>query len=751
MMGAGKSSVAPLVAAQLGRPHFDTDREVEAAAGCSIAALFARAGEEGFRRRERAAIAALAGRNAVVALGGGALAQAGMAARLAAAGPIVWLEARPETLLARLGDAAERPLLASLSPRGRLERLRGLLAERAPDYALADLRVATDGATPARVARRVVAALRQYGGGGRRGRLHRGGWHLKQRGGDGETRALALQRGLRVELGERSYPIRIGFAAWQGAGAAIAEATRADRVAVVTAPAVARRYGAALERSLRRARLRVTRFEVPDGDRAKTLRQAAALYRALLAWGADRGTALVALGGGSVGDLAGFVAATYLRGLPFVQVPTTLLAMADASVGGKVGVNLPEGKNLVGAFYQPRLVWIDIAVLRSLDARQRAAGFAEMLKCAAIWDAALFRSFEQHVEAVLAADPERCAAALERCCAIKAEVVGARRTRGGSASAAELRTHPGSRHRDAVALSPFLARRSRCDRDGLRGAPFRGARFRGRGHRGAARRAARSGGAADPGPRLPAAGLPRRASLRQEAPGRSASLRVAARGGSGRDGPADPERDPPTALPAGSAPGAIRGARGSHRSETDEGSFGRAGGRACGARRTRPRGAAFVRHRKPTGRREQLMNAHTRDLARPTGAGAGSPARQESGQRGRHAEPGDAPVLAETTRRRGNPEEALELARRGLPGGVGPWTARVAAALALLDLERIDEARAELESLIAPEVERRGEPQEAPLEEELERAFAAAVLEEEAPPEAPRAPRSPRFGRRSPR
>ena len=250
-----------------------------------------------------------------------------------------------------------------------------------------------------------------------------------KRGGGG--RPVPLRRGLRVELGERSYPIRIGFAAWEEAGVAIAEATGAQRVAVVTAPDVGRRYGGALERSLRRSRLRVARFYVPDGDRAKTLRQAAGLYRALLAWGADRRTALVALGGGSVGDVAGFVAATYLRGLPFVQVPTTLLAMADASVGGKVAVNLPEGKNLVGAFYQPRLVWIDMAVLCTLSVRQRAAGLAEMIKCAAIWDAALFQSFERHLEEILALDPQRSAAVLERCCAIKAEIVGRDEREGG--------------------------------------------------------------------------------------------------------------------------------------------------------------------------------------------------------------------------------------------------------------------------------------------------------------------------------
>ncbi len=230
-------------------------------------------------------------------------------------------------------------------------------------------------------------------------------------------------RNLRVHLEERSYPIRIGYESLAAAGPAIAEATKSTRAAIISVAPVANRYAAKLERSLRQAGVRTTRMLVPDGDRTKNLRQAARLYDELLAFGADRSTAIVALGGGVVGDLAGFVAATYLRGVPFVQVPTTLLAMTDASVGGKVGVNLKQGKNLVGAFYQPRLVWMDIATLESLPARQRRAGLAEMIKHAAIWEAALFERFESDARKVLALEPAVTAELLDRSCAIKAEVV----------------------------------------------------------------------------------------------------------------------------------------------------------------------------------------------------------------------------------------------------------------------------------------------------------------------------------------
>ena len=230
-------------------------------------------------------------------------------------------------------------------------------------------------------------------------------------------------RVVEVHLGERSYPIHLGAGTLAAAGDAIARHSKATHAALVSVPGVARRYGATLERSLRQAGLRTTRIEVPDGDAAKTLRQASRLYERLLACGADRHSVVVALGGGAVGDLAGFAAATYLRGVPFVQVPTTVLAMVDASIGGKVAVNLPQGKNLVGAFHQPRLVWIDVATLASLPLRQRAAGLAEVVKAGAIRDAGFFGALERDAERLLALDEAALLPALERACAIKAEVV----------------------------------------------------------------------------------------------------------------------------------------------------------------------------------------------------------------------------------------------------------------------------------------------------------------------------------------
>jgi 3-dehydroquinate synthase len=400
MMGAGKSTLGPALARALGRDFVDLDAEIERAAGRSIAELFASEGEPAFRVREREAQQSVAARGAVVALGGGAVAQPGAPARLAASGTLVYLRARPETLLARIGDAQGRPLLAGLPPGQRLARIEALLAERKPSYEAASIAIDTDEGAPealaADLARRIEAL---------------------EAGGAGAGRVV------HVELGPRSYAVEIGAGGLEALGARVAAVCRGRRAVLVTSPPIGRRYGARALRSLRSAGLAAARVEVPDGDAAKNLRQAARLYTALLEHGADRDSVLVALGGGVIGDLTGFVAATFLRGVPFVQVPTTLLAMVDASVGGKTGVNLPQGKNLVGAFHQPRLVLIDPATLRTLPPRELSAGFAEVIKKAAIWDAGLFERLEREAEALRALTPAPLLAVIEQAVRIKASVV----------------------------------------------------------------------------------------------------------------------------------------------------------------------------------------------------------------------------------------------------------------------------------------------------------------------------------------
>ncbi len=229
---------------------------------------------------------------------------------------------------------------------------------------------------------------------------------------------------VQVLLADRSYPIRIRPGSLSEVGEALMKELGARRVVVITTPRVGAAHYGAVATSLARVSLYPHRIDVPEGDKAKTLRIASRLYDELIELGADRETLLVGLGGGAVGDLTGFVASTFMRGLPLVQIPTTLLAQVDASVGGKTAVNHARGKNLIGTFYQPRLVWIDPDVLATLPPRERRCGLAEVVKVAIIWDAKFFAWLEENMEAVLELEREALTYAIARACGIKAEVVG---------------------------------------------------------------------------------------------------------------------------------------------------------------------------------------------------------------------------------------------------------------------------------------------------------------------------------------
>jgi len=228
-----------------------------------------------------------------------------------------------------------------------------------------------------------------------------------------------------VPLGQRSYEIRIEAGSLGRVGSAVEGLRFGRRGIIISDPQVKRLYGAAVSKSLRDSGFTIETLTIPAGEENKTLETVARLYHEMLSSGLDRKSFVVALGGGLVGDVAGFAAATYMRGIPFVQVPTTLLAQVDASVGGKVGVNLPEGKNLVGAFHQPSLVFIDPDVLKTLPAREQRSGFAEVVKYGVIRDADFFSYLEEHYEDVLLLKPSAIEKAIATCCRIKAEVVAA--------------------------------------------------------------------------------------------------------------------------------------------------------------------------------------------------------------------------------------------------------------------------------------------------------------------------------------
>ncbi|OWJ58643.1 3-dehydroquinate synthase [Inquilinus limosus] len=229
---------------------------------------------------------------------------------------------------------------------------------------------------------------------------------------------------IRVGLGPRSYDIVIGPGALAEAGARITALGRGKRVIVVADARVAGLHGAALEASLAAAGITAETLTVPPGEATKSMAVLADLLDRILALGVERRTLLVALGGGVVGDLAGFAAATALRGLDFVQIPTTLLAQVDSSVGGKTGVNSKHGKNLIGAFHQPLLVLADTALLATLPARELRAGYAEVAKYGALGDADFFAWLEEHGPTLLAGDGDAMIRAVKRSCEMKAEIVG---------------------------------------------------------------------------------------------------------------------------------------------------------------------------------------------------------------------------------------------------------------------------------------------------------------------------------------
>jgi 3-dehydroquinate synthase len=238
-------------------------------------------------------------------------------------------------------------------------------------------------------------------------------------------------RNVRVPLGTRSYDIRVGPGLLSRLGHECARLKLQGPCAIISDTNVAPRYARAAQQALRQAGIPSTLITVPAGEKAKSLKTVHACYDQLAAQRLERKSFIVALGGGVVGDLAGFVAATYLRGVAFVQVPTTLLAQVDSSVGGKVGVNLKAGKNLVGAFYQPRLVLCDLDTLGTLPKREYRAGLAEVIKYGIIYDAALFRRLERDLPGLLRREPGTLAAVVARCCEIKAEVVGQDETESG--------------------------------------------------------------------------------------------------------------------------------------------------------------------------------------------------------------------------------------------------------------------------------------------------------------------------------
>ena len=405
MPGAGKTTVGRMLAERLGWPFVDVDQRIEREAGRSVSEIFAADGEAAFRAREAAAVRALSGeaRSTVIAPGGGAPCFGDSLAAMQQSGLVVWLRAPAAEVFAGL-DFASRPLLSDGDDPRR--RWLGLEAERRETYGQATLVVDRRGRAAERLADEIAGWLADFGD---------------------APLGTAPARTLWVELGERRYPILLddGADAAPRFAAALARIQPPGRapIAVVTDETVGRLHLPRYRAALQHRGFAVTEVVVPDGEGSKTMARAAEVAERLATAGLDRRSAIVALGGGVVGDLAGFVAATLYRGVALVQVPTTLLAMVDSSVGGKTGVNLGAGKNLVGAFHQPRLVYVALETLATLAPRDLSAGLAEVLKHALLDGADALSRLGDDAEAARRGDRAVLARLVAHSCALKARVV----------------------------------------------------------------------------------------------------------------------------------------------------------------------------------------------------------------------------------------------------------------------------------------------------------------------------------------
>ena len=393
LMGAGKTTIGRILSARLGMPFVDSDEEIERAAGCTIADLFHRYGEPEFRRGERLVLRRLlSGPPVVLATGGGAFMDARTRAGIREHAVSVWLRCPLPVLVQRVAERTHRPLLNAAPPHAVLA---DLMRIRHPVYAEADIIVDCGDDNVEHSAERVIQALKHN------------------------------QQPLRVpvRLERASYDVMIGPDVIRRAGALLAPVLPQKRVMILTDETVSPLHLPRLLEGLDETGIRAEVITIPPGEGSKTISMYERVTNALLEAHVERGTTVVALGGGVVGDLAGFCAATTLRGLPFVQIPTTLLSQVDSSVGGKTGINTPFGKNLLGAFHQPIAVLADTSTLATLPVRELRAGYAEIVKSGLLGDAGLFDWCERHGAGVLSGDPAAQAEAIGMACAFKARVV----------------------------------------------------------------------------------------------------------------------------------------------------------------------------------------------------------------------------------------------------------------------------------------------------------------------------------------
>jgi 3-dehydroquinate synthase len=389
-MGTGKTSVGEELSRRLRYPLIDTDVLIEEREGKPISLIFKENGEDYFRNVERAVVKEISSmNNVVISTGGGVIKDQRNVENLSRMGIIIWLKAEPGIILKRVMlDGGKRPLLEVEEPLNEISRL---LKEREGFYQRSDMSLETDYITPGEAALEIIEKL-----------------------------GLDMQE-VKVDLKERGYQIIIGRRAIHDIGLRLKK-FRPSHVAIISNKTVFPLFRDGILESFDTYGIQPEVFLLPDGEEYKDSLWVSYLIGELLKARFDRDSLLVALGGGVVGDITGFVASIYMRGVRYVQVPTTLLAQVDSSVGGKTGVNHPLGKNMIGTFYQPSLVIIDIDTLKTLPGKEFNAGISEIIKYGVIADERLFSTLEKNREDILSAG-DILIEIIKRSCEIKAEVV----------------------------------------------------------------------------------------------------------------------------------------------------------------------------------------------------------------------------------------------------------------------------------------------------------------------------------------
>ncbi|KAF3998730.1 bifunctional shikimate kinase/3-dehydroquinate synthase AroKB [Glaciimonas immobilis] len=456
LMGSGKTTVGRALARKLNKLFIDSDHEIEARTGASIPLIFEIEGEPSFREREAEVIRDLTARqNIVLATGGGAILNADSRALLKGSGTIIYLRASVNHILQRTSRDKNRPLLQTADPRRRLEELS---RQRDPLYReIADIIIDTGRPNVQVLLHSILSQLdmtrinvNEHSLEGHNAFMDRrnqaaaamhsnnsnnffGKFPMTSHNTFTPSPVVAtstLSISLKVELGERSYPIEIGQRLLLDEKL-IGRLIKGKQVVIVTNTVVAPLYLDVLRCALLSAGKSVIEIILPDGEEEKNWANLMVIFDRLLSEKCDRQTTLLALGGGVIGDLTGYAASAYMRGVPFVQIPTTLLAQVDSSVGGKTGINHPLGKNMIGAFYQPQAVIADTTTLQTLSRRELSAGLAEVIKYGAVIDAAFFDWLEANIGKLMARDSAALVYAIQRSCEIKADVVRQDEREGG--------------------------------------------------------------------------------------------------------------------------------------------------------------------------------------------------------------------------------------------------------------------------------------------------------------------------------